>query len=279
MAEQQNTDAVDSDLEMMGGDAPETEKDPADYPGKKKYIGPESSKGSVHLDKKTDEYCAQYFISLLDFAVSRQFLSSYGNQIKLNVWPAKYIRELNKSLLFTGKKYNDAARLQAFLTMVLETALQVKTDNPQWFPKTAQQVIILDDLVAYLRALHNEVRCKPINAGGLRVPFYVQAFLIYETIEYTIIDRQGFLTNNCAITDMAVPGSLKEPTKKQVALFSVIEDWKASFPGDKFLLSDLLETAIDPSMLFDVTFRPRNAPDEGDAGDADEYDDDEDMEL
>ncbi|KAH6691357.1 hypothetical protein F5X68DRAFT_273992 [Plectosphaerella plurivora] len=276
-----NADASNDDVEMPDDNGIEDNKKPVKVPG------PFHARDVVfqpilRLDNKTDEYCVTYFKKTLSRATSRQFLTSYGNRLDPKLWPIKYIRELGNILRFTGKNSNDSGRLLAFFTTVMEEAVEVKAKNPQWFPQTTEQLMIFDDLVEFMREMYKRLYGKRIKAGGMTHLGRMEAFLLYETMQYMLVDRQGFLNDNNAKLDLAVGGELRDLTKKQQALMDAMEAWKASWPGDKFLLSDFLVTAIDPTELevLNVSLRPREGAekDEGDEAIAEEADEHGDFE-
>jgi hypothetical protein len=265
ITESQNMDAANKDVEMLEDNDPTTESTAVDAPvekKKKKYAGP-IEMPRMYMAKKSDNFCGAYFLRALKQATSDQFMTARSYMIRPPVWPIEHIRDLNTSLSFIGQLGHDAARLRAFFTNVFEMAVQVRSENPRWFPQIPGQVMLLNNLNEFIYEVHDRLRGVPINAGGMVTPMLFPPTLIYDTINNVVADRQDFLTDPGAMIALE-EGRLRPLSKKQKDMFKAIEDWKAGLPGGKYLLSELRETAIDPSVPFTIPLRPRDIEEQGD---------------
>jgi hypothetical protein len=276
ITEPNNADASDDDTEMLENDAPMTESMTVAPPAIKKKAGP-TKMPKMLMAMKSDNFCSFYFLKMLQTATADQFMTARSYSIRPPLWAIEHIRDLDSSLRFAGQINADAARLRAFFTNVFEMAVQVRSENPRWFPQIPGQVMLLDNLNEFIYEVHDRLRGVPINAGGMVTPMLFAPTLIYDTINNVVADRQDFLTDPGAMAALE-DGRLHSLTKKQKAMFKAIEDWKAGLPGGKFLLSELRETAIDASVPFTIPLRPRDIEEQGDEEDEEEehWEDEED---
>lgn len=88
---------------------------------------------------KSGRYAEKKFLTYLRDTVPVGLWSTYDKDevfIDRRIWQggSKYIMELDRSLRLTGQRSYDAPRILSFFTKVLEDALVLKTQNPDWFP-------------------------------------------------------------------------------------------------------------------------------------------------